>query len=73
MLGVWDDVLQTQPLSPAYTLPIPHTHTHWPNCTHINMLTVCIHPANMLVTHEDGCFSMWGGGGFKIREYGSSL
>lgn len=59
VLGVWDDALQTQPLSPETPHPV-HTQTHHlhrgPVCTHINMLTVCIHPANVLVTHEDGHF-----------------
>lgn len=46
-----------------------YTHHHGPGCTHINMLTVCIHPANMLVTHKDGYFLT----GVKIQECGSLL
>ena len=56
MFGVWDDVLQTQPLSSQNT---PPTHTNTSSSRtrmHINMLTVCIHPANMLVTHKDRHF-----------------
>ncbi len=46
-----------------------HTHIHGSNCTHINMLTVCIHPANMLVTHEGRYFLT----GVKIQDCGRLL
>lgn len=41
---VWHEVLQKL-----------RTH-HGLACTNTNVLTICVHPANMLVTHEDGYF-----------------
>lgn len=57
-LGVWDDMLQTQPLSPAYTQKYmgPTVHT----------LTYCLLSSSkkMLVTYNGGYFLI----GVKIQQ-----